>query len=137
VSLAGARRREGLCGLWLAVLAALVPAAAPAAGAACRAPWLALDAAVEESRWQETGSAGRRLVSERGTLRGVSLSLGMRCDGFDGLVRVLRASGSRDYDGVTSANAPIRTRSDVEQSGVELKALSRWAQTGRAGAVPR
>jgi hypothetical protein len=90
---------------------------------------------VEESRWQETGSTGRRLVSERGTLRGVSLSLGMRCDGFDGLVRVLRASGSRDYDGVTSANAPIRTRSDVEQSGVELQGFvplgANWSGGGR------
>lgn len=151
---ARARGRQGACRQWRAALVLAVPvlagsmltvpalAAAPPAGAACGAPWLALDAGVQDSRWQETGSQGRTLVSESGTLRGVSLSLGARCDGFDGLVRVRQASGSRLYEGVTSTNAPIRTRSEIEQHAVELQGFlpldtlwsgwSGWSAAGRA-----
>lgn len=127
------RGRERVCGSWLVVVLLLV--AAPA-GAVCQAPWLALGPGVEDSRWQETGSQGRTLVEESGTLRGVSLSLGARCEGFDGLVRVVQASGSRDYEGVTSANAPLRTRSDIDQYGVELQGFvplgAHWSAAGRA-----
>jgi hypothetical protein len=109
---------------------------ASSADAACQSPWLALGPGVEDSRWEETGSRGARLVSETGTLRGLSLSLGARCEGFDGFVRVLQASGSRDYDGVTSANAPIRTRSEIEQVGVEVQGFvplgAHWSVAGRA-----
>jgi hypothetical protein len=133
VSGGAARGRERVCGTLLAVM--LLAAGAPAA-AVCEAPWLALGPGVEDSRWQETGSQGRTLVEESGTLRGVSLSLGARCEGFDGLVRVVQASGSRDYEGVTSSNAPIRTRSDIEQLGIDLQGFvplgDHWSGAGRA-----
>ena len=107
---ARARGRERVCGPLLAVL---VLGAAASADAACQAPWLAFGAGVEDSRWEETGSQGRTLVNESGTLRGVSVSLGASCEGFDGLVRLVQGTGSRDYEGVTSTNTPIRTHSDV------------------------
>lgn len=133
MSLASARGREAVCGQWLATLLLV---AASSARAACQTPWLALDAGIEGSRWEETGSLGYTLVNESGTLRSVSLSLGTACDGFDGLVRVLRASGHRGYEGVTSVNAPVRTRSEIEQYGVELQGFvplsAHWSGAGRA-----
>jgi len=133
VTCSRARGRGGACG---PLLGTLLLAAASPAGAACQAPWLALGPGVEDSRWQESGSHGRTLVSETGTLRGLSLSLGARCEGFEGQLRVLQASGSRDYEGVTSSNAPIRTRSEIEQYGVEVQGFvplgTRWSGAGRA-----
>jgi len=118
------------------LLVALLLSAASSYCAACQAPWLALGPGVEDSRWEESGSQGGRLVNESGTLRGLSLSLGARCEGFDGFVRVLQASGSRDYEGVTSTNAAIRTRSEIEQYGVELQGFvplgAHWSGAGRA-----
>jgi hypothetical protein len=130
----GCERIRGRVGGSL-LAATLLAAGAPAA-ADCPAPWVALGAGVEKSRWEETGSQGRRLVEESGTLRGASVSLGARCGGFDGLVRVAQAVGSRDYDGVTSANAPLRTRSDIGQFGVDFRGFvplaTHWSAAGRA-----
>lgn len=133
MSRGGARGRERVRGTWLAVI--LLMAGAPVV-AECQAPWLAFGVGVEDSRWKETGAQGRTLVQESGTLRGVSLGLGARCEGFDGLVRMVQAGGSRDYQGLTSANAPLRTRSDIEQYGVDLQGFvplgTHWSAAGRA-----
>lgn len=113
-----------------------VSPAAPAV-AACQPPWLTLGLGVEHSRWEETGATGRRLVKETGTLRGPALALGARCDGFDGLVRVTQARGSRDYEGLTSSQVPARTRTDIGQWAAELQGFvplgAAWAGAGRAG----
>jgi hypothetical protein len=134
VSLARTRRRAPACGLALVILSL---SGAAQAGVVCAAPWLALGAGAQGSRWKETSAQGQTLVKENGTLYGPAVTIGTLCGGFEWVLLVARASGDRDYEGVTSANAPLRTQSAIKQQVVELQGFvpldANWSGAGRVG----
>lgn len=95
------------------------------AGPACaESPWaFELGGQQEWQRWRETGSDGRRLVNEDGRLSGVAVGLSWKSSD-DGAALALRAGllqGLRDYDGMSSRGAEVKSRSGIRNAfiGVE------------------
>lgn len=92
---------------------------------------------VERSQWQEFNAQGRKLVDESGLLRRAGVRLEGDCTGWLWAVEWSQAHGTRDYNGVSSANQPIQTTSRLRSQQVQLKAWmpvdARWALGARLG----
>lgn len=92
---------------------------------------------VQHSQWQEFNAQGRKLVDESGLLRRVGLRLDGACTDWQWVAQWAQASGSRDYDGVSSANQPIQTTSRLRTQQLQLEAWlpvdPHWAWGTRLG----
>lgn len=99
-------------------------AALLAGPASAESPWsFELAGQQEWQRWRETGSDGRRLVSEDGRLSGVAAGLGWTPPEGD-VSLALRAGllyGERDYDGLSSRGAAVQSRSDIRNAFIGLE----------------
>ncbi|MBL8351976.1 MAG: hypothetical protein JNL87_16900 [Burkholderiaceae bacterium] len=104
------------------------------AAIACSDAWWSAAAGPERSEWQEIAAQGRTLVREAGTLGTVALAAGGRCSGWLGSARWAGARGTRAYQGVTVANAPIETLSTISRHRLELDALRPFGAMLSAGA---
>ncbi|WP_367849096.1 hypothetical protein [Rhodoferax sp. WC2427] len=121
-----------LCGLF-----ALLTLASLAKAAECGATDLSLLAGVQHSRWQEFDARGRKLVDESGLLHHTGLQLEGDCASLQWAAQWSQGRGTRDYDGVSSANQPIQTTSRLSLQRVQLQAWApvaeRWAVGARLG----
>lgn len=88
---------------------------ANAAAAGCAAPEPGAALWLGHSRWDESDAQGRRLLRESGTLAGARLGLALRCEGWHGEADAGWRGGQRDYRGLSSSGAAIRTHSDIEE----------------------
>ncbi len=92
---------------------------------------------MQHSQWQEFNAQGRKLVDESGLLHRVGLRLEGDCTDWQWAAQWAQASGSRDYDGVSSANQPIQTTSRLRTQQLQLEAWlpvdPRWAWGARLG----
>lgn len=100
-----------VCGSSSGANAAASGCAAPEPGAAL---WLG------HSRWDESDAQGRRLLRESGTLAGARLGLALRCEGWHGEADAGWRGGQRDYRGLSSSGAAIRTHSDIEERSLRV-----------------
>ncbi|MBB2485756.1 hypothetical protein H5407_11050 [Mitsuaria sp. WAJ17] len=124
---------------WL--LGAGLACLAPAAQAACVPAQLDLGLGVQASRWHEEGGTGERLLEERGTLRAGSLAVSGPCAGLHWVAQLDLESGTRDYQGRSSAGAPLSTLSRVRSQRLQLQAWhpiegSAWALGARLAWEP-
>lgn len=115
--------------------AALLPAMATGAVAACTAPQWALSAGAEHSRWQEHDSNGLLLLQESGTLATLALQGQATCHGLLWRATLGLADGRRGYQGVSSTGQPIRSHSGIKRKQVQLTALLPLAGGWSAGAA--
>ncbi|WP_397534088.1 hypothetical protein [Roseateles sp.] len=109
-------------GLGAATLLSLLLAlnAGTAAAAACAAPEPGAALWLGHSRWDESDAQGRRLLRESGTLAGARLSMALRCEGWHGEADAGWRAGQRDYRGLSSSGAAIRTHSDIEERSLRV-----------------
>ena len=115
--LGAGRRRQGLMlGAWLASLSGV------AVAGMCNTPALEALAGVERSQWEEFDAQGRSLVRERGTLRVSGLQASGRCRTADWAAQWTRSQGPRAYDGVTTAQAPLQTQSQLRAQALTFSA---------------
>ncbi len=94
--------------------------AANATAAGCAAPEPGAALWLGHSRWDESDAQGRRLLRESGTLAGARLGLALRCAGWHGEADAGWRSGQRDYRGLSSSGAAIRTHSDIEERSLRV-----------------
>ena len=106
------------------------------ASVAVAADW-SLHTGVQHSRWQEFNAQGRKLVDESGLLYHTGLQLEGDSQGLQWSAQWNHGRGTRDYDGVSSANQPIQTTSRLRSQQVQLQAwapvIERWAVGARLG----
>jgi hypothetical protein len=99
--------------------------------------WLGVGADIERSRWQEFDAQGASLVQEQGDLQGGGLVLVGLGLGAEWRAEWLQVSGHRDYQGVSSAGAPIHTTSQVQRQTASLAGwvplAGHWSAGARLG----
>lgn len=127
-------------GLWLALALGMTASTSPAR-AVCAPAQLEAGLGLASSRWREDGASGERLLEERGSLPAWSLAVAGPCAGLQWAARVDGLSGSRDYQGRSSAGLPLVTRSQVQAQRLSLQAWhalagGAWALGGRLGWEP-
>ncbi|MBA4342815.1 MAG: hypothetical protein C0423_11775 [Methylibium sp.] len=93
---------------------------ANAAAASCAAPEPGTALWLGHSRWDESDAQGRRLLRESGTLAGARFGLALRCAGWHGEADAGWRAGQRDYRGLSSSGAAIRTHSDIEERSLRV-----------------
>lgn len=93
---------------------------ANAAAAGCAAPEPGAALWLGHSRWDESDAQGRRLLRESGTLAGARLGLALRCEGWHGEADAGWRGGQRDYRGLSSSGAAIRTHSDIQERSLRV-----------------
>lgn len=93
---------------------------ANAAASGCAAPEPGAALWLGHSRWDESDAQGRRLLRESGTLAGARLGLALRCEGWHGEADAGWRAGQRDYRGLSSSGAAIRTQSDIEERSLRV-----------------
>ena len=97
----------------------------------CVAPTWGILAGVERSDWQELSSKGRSLLREQGTLKTAGLQWAGQCRGLDWSTQWMSSRGVRDYDGLTSTNAPFQTQTRLRAKNLSIQAwlpvYSGWA----------
>ncbi len=93
---------------------------ANAAAAGCAVPEPGAALWLGHSRWDESDAQGRRLLRESGTLAGARLGLALRCAGWHGEAHAGWRAGQRDYRGLSSSGAVIRTHSDIEERSLRV-----------------
>jgi len=93
---------------------------ANAAAAGCAAPESGAALWLGHSRWNESDAQGRRLLRESGTLAGARLGLALRCEGWHGEADAGWRAGQRDYRGLSSSGAAIRTHSDIKEKSLRV-----------------
>ena len=123
------RRSWGLVALGL--LAGLSMSGA-AAATACDSPVLAALAGMERSQWEEFDAQGKSLVRERGTLVLAGLHASGRCSDVDWSAQWMRSQGERAYDGMTTTQQPLQTKSQLRAQAITIAA---WLPLGESWAV--
>lgn len=104
------------------VWACLVAMPGTAAAVDCGAPRLGALAGAERSQWEEFDAQGRSLVREQGTLKVVGLQMAGQCRTLDWSVHWTLSRGERDYDGLTSTQAPFQTHSRLQAQHLAVHA---------------
>ena len=92
------------------------------AAADCGAPSLGALAGAERSQWEEFDAQGNSLVREQGTLKVVGLQAAGTCRTVNWSAHWTLSRGERDYDGVTSTQAPFQTQSRLEAQHMAVQA---------------
>lgn len=121
------RRRHGL--IAGALLASLW---GTAAAAPCGALELRALAGAERSQWEEFDAQGKSLVRERGTLEVAGLQALGRCGMVDWSAQWTRSQGQRGYDGLTTAQTPLQTQSQLQAQALTMAA---WLPVNEGWAV--
>lgn len=103
-----------------ALLSLLLVAGGGAAAAGCASPEPGAALWLSHSRWDENDAQGRRLLRESGTLAGARLGLAMRCEGWHGEADAGWRGGQRDYRGLSSSGAALRTQSDIKERSLRV-----------------
>lgn len=88
----------------------------------CGAPSVGALAGAERSQWEEFDAQGNSLVREQGTLKVVGLQAAGTCRTVNWSARWTLSRGERDYDGVTSTQAPFQTQSGLEAQHMAVQA---------------
>lgn len=115
------------------VMAALLAGMSSAAAAMpCGTPVVTVLAGVERSQWEEFDAQGKSLVRERGTLKVAGLQASGRCSRLDWTAQWTRSQGQRDYDGVTTTQAPLQTQSQLRTQALTVSA---WLPISKGWAV--
>ena len=105
-----------------AVSVCLIVLPSVVAAADCGAPGLGALAGAERSQWEEFDAHGKSLVREQGTLKVVGLQVAGQCRTLDWSAHWTLSRGERDYDGVTSTQAPFQTQSRVQAQHLAVQA---------------
>jgi len=79
-------------------------------------------AGAERSRWEEFDAQGKSLVRERGTLKLAGLQASGHCGTIDWTAQWTRSQGPRSYDGFTTRQVPLETRSQLRATALNLAA---------------
>lgn len=109
---------RGASGLILGAL--LVSLSGAVAAMECDTPALGALAGVERSQWEEFDAQGASLVRERGTLKVTGLQAAGRCSSLDWTAQWTRSHGQRDYDGVTTTQLSLQTKSQLRAQALKV-----------------
>lgn len=120
-----------------AVSVCLIVLPSVVAAADCGAPGLGALAGAERSQWEEFDAHGKSLVREQGTLKVVGLQVAGQCRTLDWSANWTLSRGERDYDGVTSTQAPFQTQSRLQAQQLAVQAWlpvrSGWSMGSQLG----
>lgn len=116
----------------LMAVALLAGLSGAAAASACDTPALGTLIGVERSRWEELDAQGKSLVRERGTLKFAGLQASGRCGALDWTAQWTRSQGERNYDGMTTTQAPLQTQSQLR---IQALILAAWLPVTQGWAV--
>lgn len=105
-----------------AVSICLIVLSGAAAAVDCGAPGLAGLAGAERSQWEEFDAQGHSLVREQGNFKVVGLQAVGRCRTVDWSAHWTYSRGERDYDGLTSTQAPFETHSRLQAHHLAVQA---------------
>ena len=107
------------------------------AAADCGAPSLGALAGAERSQWEEFDAQGNSLVREQGTLKVIGLQATGTCRTVDWSANWTLSQGERDYEGVTSTQAPFQTHSRLQAHHLAVQAWlpvhSGWSMGSQLG----
>lgn len=104
----------------VSIFLVVLPGAAVAAD--CGTPNLGALAGAERSQWEEFDAQGKSLVRERGTLKVFGLQAAGQCGTVDWSAHWTLSRGERDYDGLTSTQAPFQTHSRLQAQHLAVQA---------------